>query len=223
MDLDALRLTLQVALTSTALAVVLGVPAAWALARLRFWGRDVVSALVLLPMLLPPTVLGYYLLQAVGRRSFIGELLEDVFSFSPVFHWSGAVLAAFIASAPFLVRTAQAGFESVDRSYEEAARTLGRSELSIFLSVAVPLAGKSILAGVAMALARAMGEFGATLMLAGNVPGRTQTMSLAIYDAVQAGRVGDAQVLSITLTLVTLGLLVGVGLLGSGRWWWRTP
>ena len=211
MDWEALRLTVQVALTSTVLAVAVGVPLAWWLARLRTGWREVLSALVLVPMVLPPTVLGYYLLQAVGRRSVIGSALEDAFGFSFVFDWTGAVLAAFVVSLPFLVRTAQAGFESVDRIYEEAARTLGRTELSIFLTVAVPLAWRSVLAGVALALGRAVGEFGATLMVAGNIPGRTRTMSLAIYEAVQTGRASEAQVLALTLTLATVGLLVAIG------------
>jgi molybdate transport system permease protein len=222
MELAALRLTFQVALTSTALAVAVGLPFAWWLARARFPGRDLLSALVLLPMLLPPTVLGYFLLQMVGRESAVGGLLESVLGFSLVFHWSGAVLAAFVTSAPFLIRTAQAGFESADPVYTEAARTLGRSELAIFMTITIPLAWKAILAGTAMALARAAGEFGATLMLVGNVPGRTQTLSTAIYDAVQADRTGDAQIMAVTLALVTLGLLVGIGTLAKGSTWsWR--
>ncbi len=212
MDWDALRLSLQIGMTSTALAVVVGVPLAWWIARLRSGWREVASALVLVPMVLPPTVVGYYLLQAVGRRSAIGSVLEDAFGFSFVFDWTGAVLAAFVVSLPFLVRTVQSGFESVDRVYEEAARTLGRTELSIFLTVAVPLAWRSVLAGVALALGRAIGEFGATLMVAGNVPGSTRTMSIAIYEAVQTGRASEAQVLALTLTLATLGLLVAIGL-----------
>ncbi|MDA0798962.1 MAG: molybdate ABC transporter permease subunit [Chloroflexi bacterium] len=217
MDWDALRISLQVALTSTVLATVVGVPFAWWLARSDFRGRNVVSALILAPMVLPPTVLGYYLLLAVGRRSVIGGFLDSAFSFSFVFDWTGAVLAAFVVSTPFLVRTAQAGFESVDTVYEEAARTLGRSEISVFLHVALPLARRSVLAGVALALARALGEFGATLMVAGNLPGRTQTMSIAIYDAVLAGRTSDARVLALTLTFVSVGLLVAVGA-GAGGW-----
>jgi len=212
MDWDALRISLQVAFVSTTLATLIGVPFAWWLARAHFHGRNLVSALVLAPMVLPPTVLGYYLLQAVGRRSLIGGWLDSAFDFSFVFSWTGAALAAFVVSTPFLVRTAQAGFESVDRVYEEAARTLGRNEFSIFLQVAVPLAKRSILAGMALALARALGEFGATLMIAGNLPGRTQTMSIAIFDAVQTGRTGDAQVLALTLSFVSVGLLVAVGL-----------
>jgi molybdate transport system permease protein len=217
MDWDALRISLQVAITSTVLATLVGVPFAWWLARARFRGRGLVSALVLAPMVLPPTVLGYYLLLAVGRRSALGAFLESVFSFSFVFNWTGAVLAAFVVSTPFLVRTAQAGFESVDSVYEEAARTLGRSEFSVFLHIALPLARRSVLAGIALALARALGEFGATLMVAGNLPGRTQTMSVAIYDAVIAGRTSDARVLAITLTFVSVGLLVAVGA-GAGPW-----
>ena len=221
MDWDALRLSLQIGLTATALAVVVGVPLAWWIARLRSGWREVASALVLVPMVLPPTVVGYYLLQAVGRRSFIGSRLEDAFGFSLVFDWTGAVLAAFVVSVPFLVRTVQAGFEATDRVYEEAARTLGRSELSIFMTVAVPLAWRSVLAGVALAFGRAIGEFGATLMVAGNVPGSTRTMSIAIYEAVQTGRASEAQVLALTLTLVTLGLLVAVGLAARRGPSWR--
>ena len=215
MDWDALRISLQVAITSTVLATLVGVPFAWWLARASFPGRGVVSALVLVPMVLPPTVLGYYLLQAFGRRSAIGGLLDSALDFSFVFDWTGAVLAAFVVSTPFLVRTVQAGFESIDSVYEEAARTLGRSELSVFWHVALPLARRSVLAGVALAMARALGEFGATLMVAGNLPGRTQTMSIAIYDAMLAGRTSDARVLAITLTLVSVGLLVAIG---AGGW-----
>jgi molybdate transport system permease protein len=219
MDWDALRISLQVAITSTVLATLIGVPFAWWLARANFRGRNVVSALILAPMVLPPTVLGYYLLLAVGRRSAIGGFLDSAFNFSFVFDWTGAVLAAFVVSTPFLIRTAQAGFESVDTVYEEAARTLGRSEVSVFLHVALPLAKRSVLAGVALALARALGEFGATLMVAGNLPGRTQTMSIAIYDAVIAGRTSDARVLAITLTFVSVGLLVAVGASAGASGW----
>jgi molybdate transport system permease protein len=219
MDMTALRLSLQIASVSTILAIIVGVPIALLLARVRFRGRGIISALVLVPIFLPPSVMGFYLLQLVGRQSIVGSALERVFDFSLVFHWSGAVLAAFVASTPFLIRTAQAGFESVDLRYEEVARTLGRSEVAIFWTVTMPLAWKALLAGVALALARAMGEFGATLMVAGNIPGKTQTMSIAIYDAVQANRLNDAHVLALTLALVTLGLLVGVGVFARGGKW----
>jgi molybdate transport system permease protein len=212
MELTALRISLQVALTATALAVVVGVPMAWGFAHARGRWREVAGALVLAPMVLPPTVLGYYLLTAVGRGSWLGAALESTLGFSPIFHWTGAVLAAFVAATPFLVRTAQAGFESVDPSYQEAARTLGRGELGVFLTVTLPLAWRPLAAGTALALGRALGEFGATVMVAGSIPGRTQTMALAVYDAVQQGRTSDAQVLALTLTLVGVGLLTAVGL-----------
>jgi molybdate transport system permease protein len=212
MDWVALRISLQVALTATALAVLVGVPLAWALARWRGRWREAASALVLAPMVLPPTVLGYYLLLAVGRGSWVGGALETLFGASLVFTWAGAALASFVAATPFLVRTAQAGFESVDPAYAEAARTLGRGEWNIFFTVTLPLAWRPVAAGTALALARALGEFGATVMVAGSIPGRTQTMALAVYEAVQQGRASDAQALALTLTLVGVGLLAAVGI-----------
>lgn len=209
-DLDwfPLGLSLRVAAAATLAACIAGVPLAWVLARRSFPGRDLLSVLVLLPMVLPPTVLGYYLLLLVGRQSALGRAAEAVGLGRIVFTPSAAVLAAFVASLPFLVRTAQAGFEQVDPVYEEAARTLGRRELSIFLTVTVPLAWRGIVAGLALAFARAMGEFGATLMVAGNIPGRTQTASIAIYDAVQAGRWGQAHLLALLLSLLTGAVLL---------------
>jgi molybdate transport system permease protein len=184
------------------------------LARRRFWGRSVLEVLVLLPMVLPPTVIGYYLLLVVGRRSALGAAVESMFGAPIVFTPAAAVLATVIAAAPFLVRSAQGGFEQVDHVYEDAARTLGRSETSIFLTISMPLAWRGILAGTALCFARAMGEFGATLMLAGNIPGRTQTASLAVYDAVQAGDYNRALGLSLLLSGVTgaaLWVLTRVG------------
>ncbi|MBM3939963.1 MAG: molybdate ABC transporter permease subunit [SAR202 cluster bacterium] len=221
MDVTPLRLSLQVALVSTLLSMAAGLPLAWWLSRRRAQTRAVLSSLVLVPMLLPPTVLGYYLLAAVGRDSPLGGALDRLFGFTLVFHWSGAVLAAFVVSAPFLVRAAQAGFEGVDRLHEEAAAVAGASPLSIFLRISVPLAWPAIAAGIAMSLARALGEFGATLMVAGSVPGRTQTLSIAIYEAVQAGRMDDAQAMALTLAAVTMGLLLAVSSLGGARWWRR--
>jgi molybdate transport system permease protein len=208
MDWFPLLLSLRVALVATVAAVIVGVPLAWGLARLRPPLHDLLGALVTLPMLLPPTVLGYYLLLLVGRASPLGALLEATLGLTFVFSWPGAVLAAFVAALPFLVRTAQAGFEALDPMYAQAARTLGRSEMAIFFLVTVPLAWRSIVAGTALCFGRAIGEFGATLMLAGNIPGRTQTMPIAIYDAVQGLRYEQANVLVVTLTLVAVGLLV---------------
>jgi molybdate transport system permease protein len=213
-DLFPLGLSLVVATAATAIAFLVGVPLAWLLARRRFPGRGVLEVVVLLPMVLPPTVIGYYLLLAVGRRSAIGRAVEALTGGPLVFTPAAAVLATLVAAAPFLVRAAQGGFEAVDPVYEDAARTLGRTELGVFLTVTVPLAWRGILAGTALCFARAMGEFGATLMLAGNVPGRTQTASLAVYDAVQAGDFPRATALALALSVATgaaLALLTRAG------------
>jgi molybdate transport system permease protein len=214
-----LALTLRVAALATLLAFAAGVPLAWLLARRRFPGRDLLGVLVLLPMVLPPTVLGYYLLVAVGRGSPVGRAAEALGVGRIVFTPAGAVLAAFVAALPFLTRAAQAGFEGVDRTYEEAARTLGRTELAVFATVTVPLAWRGIVAGVALGFARATGEFGATLMVAGNIPGRTQTASIAIYDAVQAGRMADAHLLALLLSLLAGGVLLLLTRLGRTASW----
>ena len=217
MDWDALRLSLQTSLASTALAALIGVPIAWGLSRMRGWTQRLLSTATLIPMALPPTVLGYYLLLAVGRNSPLGSALDAAFGFSFVFEWSGAALAAFAVSVPFLIRSAQAGFESVDHTLEDAARTLGQNEWSVFTRITLPLAWRSVMTGVSLALARAMGEFGATLMVAGSIPGRTRTMPIAIYEAVQTGQTGEAQALALMLTLTAGGLLAAVGFAMRGR------
>lgn len=217
MDWDALRLSLQTSLASTALAALIGLPIAWGLSRMRGWPQRILSTAALIPMALPPTVLGYYLLLAFGRNSPIGSALDAAFGFSFVFEWSGAALAAFAVSVPFLTRSAQAGFESVDHTLEDAARTLGQNEWSVFTRITLPLAWRSVMTGVSLALARAMGEFGATLMVAGSIPGRTRTMPIAIYEAVQTGQTGEAQALALTLTLTAGGLLAAVGFAMRGR------
>ena len=206
-DLRPLLLSLGVAAAATLAALLLGVPLAWLLARRRFAGRGLLEVLELLPMVLPPTVVGYVLLLVVGRRGAVGQAIEAVVGRPLVFTPAAAVLATFVAASPFLVRAAQGGFEQVDASYEDAARTLGRSERAVFLTVTVPLAWRGILAGTSLCFARAMGEFGATLMLAGNIPGRTQTASLAVYDAVQAGDTARATRLSLLLAAVAVGAL----------------
>ncbi len=204
MELSPLWLSLQVAVTATALTVVIGVPLAWLLARARFPGKELLSIAVTLPMVLPPTVLGYYLLLAIGRQSPLGRVLEGTFGVSLVFTWYAAVLASCVVSLPLLVRAAQGAFESISPSLENAARTLGRSELSIFFTITVPLARRGILAGTVLAFARALGEFGATLMVAGDIPGVTQTMPIAIYDAVQAGSLDRANLLVLIITVATI-------------------
>lgn len=214
-----LGLSLRVAGAATGLAFIVGVPLAWVLARGRFPGRDLLAVAVVLPMVLPPTVLGYYLLVSIGRQSPLGHGFEAIFGQGLVFTPQGAALASFVTALPFLVRAAQGGFEQVDATYEEAARTLGRSEWAIFLTVTAPLAWRGILAGLTLGFARAMGDFGATLMVAGNIPGRTQTASIAIYDALQGGRLEQATTLVLLLSAATGVLLLALARLGrAGRW-----
>lgn len=211
MDLFPVWLSLRVSLVATALTLVAGVPLAWLLARRRFPGRNLLEAAVVLPLVLPPTVLGYYLLLAVGRRGPVGRALASV-GLELAFTWGAAVLAACVGSIALVIKSAQAGFETVDRQLEQAARTLGRSEWSVFWSVSLPLAWRAVLAGAVLAFCRALGEFGITLMVAGNIPGRTQTLPLAIYDRVQAAQMGEAN----ALALIAIGI-VGVLLFVLGR------
>lgn len=197
----------RVATLSTLLALVLGTPLAWVLGRFRFPGRALIESVVLLPLVLPPTVLGYYLLVLFNRTAPAGSLLASL-GLELAFTWRGAVLAAWVGSFGLFVRAAQAGFELVDREVEDAARTLGRSEWGVFWSVTLPLARRGIAAGTALAFCRAVGEFGITLMLAGNIPGLTQTIPLAIYDYVQADRMAEANGLALVTLAVVAGLLL---------------
>jgi molybdate transport system permease protein len=213
--LTALSLSVRVAVLATLANAVVGVPLAWALARHRFRGRALVDLLVTLPLVLPPTVTGYYLIVLLGRRGWLGGPLYETTGWSVTFTWYAAVVASTVMALPLLVRTARAAIESVDRDLEKAARTLGRSEWRVALEVTLPLARNGILAGLVLAFARALGEFGATLMLAGNIPGRTQTVPLAIYTAVQTGDTRDAVVLVVALTLLSCAVLVAAGRLGA--------
>lgn len=211
MDLFPLWLSLQVSLTATALTLLIGIPVAWLLARKRFPGRDLLEVFVVFPLILPPTVLGYYLLVVIGSQGPVGRALAAA-GIELAFTWRAAVLAASLGSIALLIKSAQAGFESVDRRLEQAARTLGSSEWSIFWAVTLPLAWRSVLAGSVLAFCRAMGEFGITLMVAGSIPGRTQTLPLAIYDRVQANQMGEAN----ALALIAIGV-VGILLFGLSR------
>jgi molybdate transport system permease protein len=206
-DWFPLWLSLRVAVISTAVALVLGLWLAWTLANRQFRGKEILDAAVTLPLVLPPTVLGYYLLVVLGRNSPVGQLYEWLFGAPLVFTWQAAVVAALFHSTPLLVKSARAAFESVDRSYERAARNLGASELRLFWRVTLPLARRSILAAAALAFARSLGDFGVTLMIAGNIPGRTQTVAIAIYDAVEAGNGVVARVLVVILSAVALLVL----------------
>ena len=198
-----LLLSLRVAGIATALSFLAALFVAWRLARRRGPLPALLDALCTLPLVLPPTVLGYYLILVVGRNGLLGPALRDL-GLQLIFSWQGAVVAATVVVFPLLYKSARAALEQVDPHLENAARTLGASELRILLTVSLPLAWKGIFAGLMLAFARGMGEFGATLMVAGNIPGKTQTLALAIYDAFQAGN--DA--LATLLVLVTSGLCV---------------
>ncbi|HUF20566.1 MAG TPA: molybdate ABC transporter permease subunit [Burkholderiales bacterium] len=213
-----LWLTLKVAGWATLFATVLGVVAAFVVARTRIPGRDYLDAVMTLPMVLPPTVLGYYLLVLIGRRSAFGGWLFDTFGITLVFTWQGAVIAAAIVAFPLVYKSAVTALEGVDAQFEQAARVLGKSEWAVFLRVTLPLAWRGILAGGMLGFARALGEFGATLMVAGNLPGRTQTLSIAIYDAVEAGRNEMANFLVIVTSLVCVSILVASGKLLKPRY-----
>ena len=210
--LTPLWLTLKVALLATLLAGVAGIVLGWWMARRRFAGHAVVDSFLMLPMVLPPTVLGYYLIVVVGRNGVLGRYLDQWFGINLMFTWQGAVMAASIVSLPLIYKAARAAFEDADPRMVLAARTLGASELEIFLRISLPLAGRGVVAGLMLAFARAMGEFGATLMIAGNLPGKTQTLSIAVYDAVQAGN--DAQALWLTLLISVVCMVI---LVTSGR------
>lgn len=205
--LSALGLSIRVACLATVLNALLGIPLAYLLARKAFPGRTLVDLLVTLPLVLPPTVTGYYLIVLLGRRGWLGGPLYALTGWSVTFTWYAAVIAATVMAFPLLVRTARAAIESVDRDLVRAAFTLGRSEWRTALEVTLPLARKGILAGMVLAFARALGEFGATLMLAGNIPGRTTTVPLAIYTAVQTGESGEAFALVAVLTLVSCAVI----------------
>ena len=200
-------LSLQVASVATLLAGMCGVASAALLSRTRLPGRELVDVLVTAPMVLPPTVLGYYLLILLGRDSTIGVSFETITGTSIAFSRVGAVIAASFAALPFVLKAARVALEQVDPQVLAAARTLGAGPLRTFFRIELPLARTGIAAGLALGFARGLGEFGVTLMLAGNLPGTTQTGSLAIYDAVQASRDQDAWHLVIVMTAVAVAIL----------------
>jgi molybdate transport system permease protein len=216
-DWFPLWLSLKVAAIATALSLVLGLWLAHMLANRRFRGKELLDAGVALPLVLPPTVLGYYLLVLFGRGSPLGRLYEWLFGSPLVFTWQAAVLAAMFHAIPLLVLSARAALESVDRSYERAARNLGASEWKVFWRVTLPLARRSILAAAILAFARTLGDFGITIMIAGNIPGRTQTMAVAIYDAVESGNGALARILVVIISVLGVTILSLANRLAAAR------
>ena len=213
--LEALRLSLVASLSATGIALVLGVPLAWVYARAEFPGRAVVRALTTLPMVLPPVVGGIALLLAFGRRGLLGSWLDSTFGITLPFTTAGVVMAETFVAMPFLILTVEAGLRSMDRRYEEAARTLGASRWRVFTQVTLPLIGPSLFAGAVLCWARALGEFGATITFAGNFPGITQTMPLAVYLLLETNQEASI-ILSLVLLLISLLVLIGL----RHRWLW---
>ncbi len=214
---SAFKLSLLVTAVATSIVVVVGTTCAFILAKAKFRGRDLLDALITLPLVLPPTVTGYYLIVLLGRRGLIGSHLYDLTGWSVTFTWGAAVIAAAVMALPLMVKSARAAIESVNPQYEAASYTLGKSRLETFFRITLPLASRGILAGVVLSFARALGEFGATLMLAGNIPGQTQTMPLAVYEAVIAGEDRRAQVLTLILTAVSVTSIYLTNKLANGR------
>ncbi len=213
----ALALTLKVAGWATFLNLFLGVGSGYAMARWRFPGRELLDAALTLPMVMPPTVLGYYLLVVIGTHGPIGAWLLQHFGIRLIFTWQAAVIAATVVSFPLVFKAARAAFETVDPQLEDAARSLGISETAVFFRVSLLLAWRGILAGLLLSFARALGEFGATLMVAGSIPGKTQTLSIAVYEAVQAGQDDTANFLVLITSITCITVLLAAGRLVPGR------
>jgi len=202
-----LWLSLRVAAVATLISLALGLWIAYLLANRKFRGKELLDALVTLPLVLPPTVLGYYLLVVLGRSSPLGHVYEWAFGGPLVFTWQAAVVASTLHAIPLLVKSARAAFETVDRSYEKAARNLGASDWRVFWRVTLPLSRRAVIAATVLAFARALGDFGATLMIAGDIPGKTQTAAIAIYDAVEGGDTVLARVLVLVLSVMAMAIV----------------
>jgi molybdate transport system permease protein len=205
--LEALKLSLVASLSATGIALVLGVPMAWIYARMEFPGRAVLRALTTLPMVLPPVVGGIALLLAFGRRGLLGSWLDTTFGITLPFTTAGVIMAETFVAMPFLILTVEAGLRSMDRRYEEAARTLGASRWRVLTRVTLPLIGPSLFAGAVLCWARALGEFGATITFAGNFPGITQTMPLAVYLLLETNQEASF-ILSLVLLVISLLFLI---------------
>jgi len=200
----AFKLSLLVVTLATLLVGVMGTALGFVLAKRQFRAKELCDAFLTLPMVLPPTVTGYYLIVLLGRRGLLGRYLYDLTGWTPAFTWEGAVLAAAVMALPIMVKSARAALESVDARFELVSYSLGKGELETFFRVTLPLAFRGLMAGIVLSFARALGEFGATLMLAGNIPGKTQTLPLAIFEAFVSGEDRQAQTLAVILTFTSV-------------------
>ncbi|HZK56060.1 MAG TPA: molybdate ABC transporter permease subunit [Desulfosporosinus sp.] len=209
-------LSLKVAFASVIIVTCCSIPIAGLMAKHEFLGKDVVESIITLPLVLPPSVVGFMLLVFFGKNGPLGKLLEQWFHTRVVFTLAGAVIAAAVVAFPLMYQSVKVAIESVDQNLEKAARTLGARELRVFFTITLPLALNGIIAGLVLAFARSLGEFGATLMIAGNIPGKTQTMSLAIYFANEAGYTGQASILVMIMTVFSFLAIYGLNRWGKG-------
>jgi molybdate transport system permease protein len=213
---EPLKLSLLVVMMATAIIATLGLALGLLLAKGRFKGQELVASFFTLPLVLPPTVSGYYLIVLLGRHGLIGEPVYNLTGWTVAFTWQAAVIAATVLALPLMVLSARAAIESVNPQYEIASYTLGKSKIATFFLITLPLARRGILAGVVLSFTRALGEFGATFMLAGNIPGKTQTMPLAIYEAVVSGEDKRAQILALILTGISVAAVYFTNKLSKG-------
>ncbi len=213
--MSPLMLTLKIASISTVFVTVLGILIAYVLAKREFTGRWLADALITLPIVLPPTVTGYILVLLLGKNGVFGSIFSKITGSGILFTWQAAAIAAFVVSLPMMIKTATSAIGAVDRNVEEASSILGRSELETALFITLPLAKKGIIAGCILSFARAVGEFGATLMVAGNIPGKTSTMPLSIYGAYQSGNNELANLLVLVLVVISLITIAATSKLGE--------
>ncbi|AFM42890.1 molybdate ABC transporter, permease protein [Desulfosporosinus acidiphilus SJ4] len=209
-------LSLKVALAAVIIVTCFSIPIAGLMARREFWGKDVVESIITLPLVLPPSVIGFMLLVLFGKYGPLGVFLEYFFHTRVVFTIEGAVIAAVVVSFPLMYQSVRVAMENVDPNLEKAARTLGAREVRVFFTITLPLAWNGIIAGLVLAFARSLGEFGATLMIAGNIPGITQTMPLAIYFANESGDMRTASILVIIMTAFSFLVIYGLNRWGKG-------
>ncbi|MGF7058477.1 molybdate ABC transporter permease subunit [Brassicibacter mesophilus] len=217
MIISPILISLKVALISTAFVLIIGVFLAKVITKNNFRGKDILEVILLLPMILPPSVTGYGLLVLIGRRGFIGKILYDSFGVTMIFTWVAACVAAAIVSLPLMYQSCKGAFLNVDVMLENAARTLGASKRKVFWKVTLPLAWPGILSGIVLTFARALGEFGATLMVAGNIPGKTQNIPLAIYFAVERGDSRTANILMAIVIIFSFTVVYGLNLWARNR------
>ncbi|MDK8180202.1 molybdate ABC transporter permease subunit [Paenibacillus sp. UMB4589-SE434] len=208
---NPIRLSLQVALIASILGTLFGVTLAWRMTRSSAKGKVLLETLFLLPLVLPPTVVGFLLLVALGRRSWIGQFAEWLFSAPIIFSWGAAVIASVVVSFPLVYQTMKTGFRAIDHHLADAARSIGASEWQVFRYITLPLAFPSIITAYILSFARSLGEFGATLMIAGNIPGKTQTVPTAIFVAVDSGNMMMAWLWTISMVVISFLLLLLTG------------